>query len=174
MRPRVRIMITRPSVLSVWTTDHVPKSTGIKIAPANASRTRRTAMTKQKPSRMRPLSESRKTPIAMTLGNNITWQGSGFADTQLPGPRSSVRRDGIRSWADRSGTCQMDVPVRWLRPMTSTPPDSEERRGPMSRRVAYAEEKEPTGGIDRAPRGRRLAPMRRRYEQAWFGGGQGS
>ena len=68
----------------------------------------------------------------------------------------------------------MDGPVRRLRPTISTPPDLEERRGLMSHRVAEAEEKQRTGDIDPAPRGGRLAPMRGRHDEVWFGGGQGS
>lgn len=56
--------------------------------------------------------------------------------------------------------------------MTSAPPDSEERRGLMSHRVAEAEEKHRTGDIDPAPRGGRLAPMNSRHDEVWFGGGQ--
>lgn len=44
----------------------------------------------------------------------------------------------------------------------------------MSRRVVYAEEKQLLEETDPAPRGERLAPMRGRHDEVWFGGGQGS
>ncbi len=58
--------------------------------------------------------------------------------------------------------------------MTSAPPDTEERRGLMSRGGADAYKNETTEDIDPATGGGRRALMSGRQDEVWFGGGQGS